>query len=320
MHYTQQPHQLASSLEDSALLARCRKADLRRLRFEDLEVRLNLSCVTDIIGDQQQEFARASAAVNCFAFDLYQHYLREDGNLFLSPLSIATALSMTYAGADGETAAEMEKVLHLGSEPGIHDSFRALLGSLGGEEELFELEVANALWPRVGFPFHNSYLHQMAEDYHGYTQSLDYSQPEEAARIVNDWVSGQTRGKIKDLMDPSKLSDVVMVLTNSIYFKAFWQGPFSPKSTENRAFTRSDGSTVTVPTMHYPAGWTMKASNEFRYTSFDGLEVLEMPFEDRKTSMVILVSAEGGSENLSPETLIDIMDWLDHSTPQPECE
>ena len=61
------------------MLARCRKADLRRLRFEDLEVRLNLSCVTDTIGDQQQEFARASAAVNCFAFDLYQVGRRDPG-------------------------------------------------------------------------------------------------------------------------------------------------------------------------------------------------------------------------------------------------
>jgi serpin B len=275
--------------------------------------------VTDTIGDQQEEFARASAAVNCFAFDLYQHYLQEEGNLLLSPLSIATALAMAYAGADGETAVEMKQVLYLGAEPGVHDSFRALLDSLGGEEDLFELEVANALWPREGFPFHNSYFNQVAADYHGYAQPLDYRQPDEAAQIVNDWVSGQTRGKITDLIDPSNLSNAVMLLTNSIYFKAFWQGPFDPEYTEDRAFTLTDGSTVTVPTMHFPSGWT-DAANEFRYTSFDGLEALEMPFKDRQTSMVIAVPEEGDVQNLSPGTLIDLMDWLDHSAPQPDCE
>jgi len=61
------------------------------------------------------------------ALDVYEHLQREQGNLFCSPLSIATGLAMTYAGAASQTAAEIEQVLHLGAEPGIHSSFDALL-------------------------------------------------------------------------------------------------------------------------------------------------------------------------------------------------
>src|SRR5437660_11971290 len=47
-----------------------------------------------------------------FALDLYARLRGEDGNLFFSPYSISTALAMTRAGARGDTAAEMDKVLH----------------------------------------------------------------------------------------------------------------------------------------------------------------------------------------------------------------
>jgi serine protease inhibitor len=50
---------------------------------------------------------------NAFAFDLFAQVRGQKGNLALSPLSLATALTMTWAGARGETAEQMKKVLHL---------------------------------------------------------------------------------------------------------------------------------------------------------------------------------------------------------------
>src|SRR5215467_1407701 len=42
-----------------------------------------------------------------FALSLYAQLGTQPGNLFFSPLSLSTALAMTYAGARGQTAAQM---------------------------------------------------------------------------------------------------------------------------------------------------------------------------------------------------------------------
>src|SRR5215813_3474356 len=54
----------------------------------------------------------AASAVNQLGLDLFQKLAKGGGNLCLSPYSIQSALAMTYAGSDGDTRAEMAKVLH----------------------------------------------------------------------------------------------------------------------------------------------------------------------------------------------------------------
>ncbi|MCA9257747.1 MAG: hypothetical protein KDA61_01050, partial [Planctomycetales bacterium] len=105
----------------------------RTVRFEPLEARLVLS-------------AQAAAAVNGFAGDLYEHMQNETGNLVFSPLSITAALAMTYAGADGQTADEIADVFHLGSDPGIHESFASLLADLNSHSNPGNSELELASW------------------------------------------------------------------------------------------------------------------------------------------------------------------------------
>ena len=58
------------------------------------------------------DVAAVAAGNTNFALKLYDQLNDENGNLFLSPYSISTALAMTYAGARGETETEMAKALH----------------------------------------------------------------------------------------------------------------------------------------------------------------------------------------------------------------
>ena len=86
---------------------------------------------------------------NAFAVDLYHRLRTEEGNLFLSPYSISTALAMTYAGARGETAEEMRKVLRFAlPDERLHAAFATLAYDL--RPRGCELHIANRLWGQAG--------------------------------------------------------------------------------------------------------------------------------------------------------------------------
>src|SRR5687767_6694679 len=48
---------------------------------------------------------------NAFAISLYQELQKKPGNVFFSPFSVSSALSMTYGGANQDTATEMASAL-----------------------------------------------------------------------------------------------------------------------------------------------------------------------------------------------------------------
>ncbi len=54
----------------------------------------------------------AARATNDLAIDLLHQFAKNTDNLCLSPYSIQSAMAMTFAGAAGETRAEMARVLH----------------------------------------------------------------------------------------------------------------------------------------------------------------------------------------------------------------
>src|SRR5213593_2423572 len=72
----------------------------------------------------------AATATNQLAVDLHRQLATGNDNLCVSPYSIESALAMTFAGADGETRAEMARVLHFPSNGDVPASFASLQHSL----------------------------------------------------------------------------------------------------------------------------------------------------------------------------------------------
>jgi serpin B len=233
---------------------------------------------------------------SAFAFDLYQALKGQEGNLFFSPHSISLALAMTYAGARNETAQQMADTLHfLLEQEKLHPTFEWLAGELAsrGEEsagkdgEGFRLNIVNAMWGQQDYEFLSEFLNLLAENYGAGLRTLDFiAEPEESRATINDWVSNETEGRIEDLI-PAGMIDTLtrLVLTNAIYFNAAWENPFDEDRTADGPFRPVDGGQVTVP--------MMKQTNSLGYAKGNGYQAIELPYDGRELSMVILLPASG---------------------------
>ena len=256
----------------------------------------------------------AAASINAFGLDLLRAMLADgtlkpDENAVFSPTSIALALAMARAGARGETASQMDAVLHTAGwdalGPGLNALERVLASrnatwqesEYSGEAEDGRVEVArelalriaNAAFAQRGWEIEQPYLERIAATFGSGLRLLDYIADYEAARkTINAWVSDQTKKRIPELIPQGSLDELTrLVLVNAIYLKANWAREFSTApwsvGTRQDTFTRLDGSKVDVPTMNvvgeqdipYARGNGWQAT-ELRYRGRDGDTPLAM--------------------------------------------
>ena len=256
------------------------------------------------------------------ALDLYRLLCEENGNLFFSPLSISSAIAMSYAGASNETARQMWETLHFTLPPDrLHPAFKALNeglvsrgadGSNGEKDSKFRLLTANSMWGRTGYPFTKNYTTLLSEYYGIEPHPLDFlNAPKQSMRVINDWVSNSTDGAIKDIVPPGAItSQTVLVLAQAIYFESKWSSTFLTEATGDGLFTLPDGGHVTVPMMSQK--W------EFGYTEGDLFQAAELKYSRVDMSMVILLPRPGNFEaferSLTPDLLRAIIDGFTWKT------
>src|SRR5687768_15152876 len=128
--------------------------------------------------------------MDAFSADLYKVMAREPGNVVLSPYSVGVALAMTRAGAVGETATQMDKVLHSALAKDLSAGFNALDQALAkrpgkfkvGDQTLeLELATANRLWGQKDLVFERALLDVLAKSYGAGMQIVDYKTAAEGA-------------------------------------------------------------------------------------------------------------------------------------------
>ena len=252
--------------------------------------------------------SRIMPAMNAFTIDSYKQLMRGDGNVILSPFNIATALSMALAGARGQTAEEIQFVLHVHYDPSYDAALGALLvdltkaGNAGGNELL----TANGLWVQKGFAILPAFESTLANNYHAPPTLLDFIANSEAARSqINGWTEEHTKGKIKNLFPSGSLdAQTRLVLTSAIYFYGKWQDPFVTSRTQPATFTLPTGATTQAPFMNQ--------TSHFGYTDTPSAQILEMRYAGTGIAFDVLLpkSVAGVSDlekSLTPENLTG---WL----------
>ena len=225
-----------------------------------------------------------------FALALLRELSGEGDNLVMSPHSIAGALSMAYAGASGETAAQIERTLEMAVQAAdYHDARNELTDRITrarsprpeDDRVPLQLSIVNALWGQRGFGFESDFLDVLSRSYDAGVRLVDFvADPAGATAQINDWVEEETAGRIEDLIPPGALnSDTRVVLTNAIWFKANWLLQFDPSFTADGEFRRLDGSGVVVPLMH--------GGGRMQYVDGGGFEAARLPYAGEASMLVI---------------------------------
>ena len=256
-----------------------------------------------------------SNAVAQFAIDLNRVLGAETDNVAFSPYSAAIALSMVRAGAAGETAAQIDAVLHAGVAGDLAAGFNALDQALmdraglkergDGSTATLTLEAANALWGQRGFRFLDPYLRTLAANYGSGVRLVDFTDDAEGARRrINRWVAGRTGDRIPTLIPPGVFNELTrLVLTNAIYLKAPWADPFLDGGTSDGPFHLLNGDIVDVPLMvlkdelAYAAG-AVELSGRHLGRSRARYQVVRLPYVGREFAMLVIVPDTGVFESV----------------------
>ena len=231
---------------------------------------------------------------NDFALALYEHLRQGPGNVFFSPLSLRTALSMAYAGARGETAAQISRALFFPpSDEALHRAFAEILDRLNAAGAGYEMAVANSLWCQEGAPLQAGFLDLVDRHHTGGLNLVDFRRAAEAARVtINRWVQEKTRQKITDLIPSGGLSaDTRLVLVNAVYFKGMWALKFPKAGTSEAPFYLADGGSVRAPLMHQQV--------KIRLLQAPGYQAVDLDYQGSDLSMLVLLpDQKDGLRNL----------------------
>ncbi len=268
---------------------------------------VDLTCISE------QQVPQLSRDNNTFGFEMLKKLQSNDpdGNLFISPLSIAAALSMTLNGAAGDTKTDMQQTMQLSDWEiqQLNSAWSCLLEVLPQLDEDVDVNIANSIWYRQGFTVRPEFLDANTQNYDSEVAALNFGDPS-ALTTINGWVDQKTNGLIETILDEIP-ANAVMYLINAIYFKGAWRKEFDPQYTTDATFYLENGSQQPIKMMTH-------GQTTLPYFTTSTFEAVDLAYADSIFSMSIFLPKVGVSVNELANTLSqnNWNTWLDSFQPQ----
>ena len=199
--------------------------------------------------------------------DIIKSFNKEEGqrNYLLSPYNIEIALNMLREGSDGNTKAELDKVL--GSRKINDVSVKDKIG------------IANAIFVK------DIYKNNVKKDYYNilgskYNSEVIYDEfitPDK----INNWVKEKTNNMIEKILDGMS-DDFVMGIASALAIDVKWQSDFDCNNTESEEFTKINKEKINVEMMHK----TYETDAEYiKNSDYEGIII---PYQKEENSNVEL--------------------------------
>ncbi len=181
---------------------------------------------------------------NEFGLNLFKSISNEEKyeNVVISPISINTALTMMYNGADGNTKEEMKDVLkynNLDMEK-VNETFSELLRYLKIDDNNIDLNIVNSIWVNKNNTINDNFINLNKKTYKSQFNKVDF-QDKGSVDKINQWISKETKGNINKMLEPPISDNIIMYVINAVYFKGKWQEPFDKNNNVEDEFINELG-------------------------------------------------------------------------------
>jgi serpin B len=297
----------------SLLNSNCSLPWTRKKRSEDEAARVSECEKTKEKNKERKKAfeALARTSLNRLGVELYGKLVSDDANLVFSPAGLFIPLAMAYAGAGGQTKAEMEKVM--GIDPS-NTEFHATLGALAEELECAvlvgdgQLNVDSVAVGDKEHPFRKEYKDFIRSHYGVELDLATFGNREAGPPASASEKVKRQKELINRTLAGKQHPDAKLILANEVYFKGIWKPEFKfdEKNTREAPFFFLDGKHTDVPTMS-------AHQKPFKYMEGKNFQGLEMMYEGGEVSMVIFLPREKkGLPHLEKQLTIDnITRWLE---------
>lgn len=230
----------------------------------------------------------------------------DEGSHCISPYSIASALFIPYAGANGETKTQMATALNFTLPlPVLADHLatqnRLLTYHPSNYPDTFHISIANSLWIQNNARLLPSFLKITQHELGATVRTVDFAKQTEASRNrINQWVNRETFGKIPELLREGSINaNTQMVVVSALYLKAKWMNPFNPDNTQAQPFFSSKEVTQTLPMMTQTESFGYVENADYQAVSLP----LEKPGREGPHLSLTLILPKAGDYHLEAESL-----------------
>lgn len=242
-----------------------------------------------------------------------------------SPLSVQTLLMLMHLASGGHTRSQIETALYLetllasNSEqpnfdnqttPLVHKIYSQLVNNLLSDKHITgseSLSLTNKLFYKKDLKINAIFEQLVQYFYQKPLKPVDFANQRETLYTINNFISKESKGLIKEFISVPPTSTSSLVATNAIYFKSNWKYKFDKQDTENDAiFYKTNGKKVKTSMMigKFPAA--------YGYSKQLKCSILELPYKISRLSMFFILPENvngllGLVRNLNASSLTDLI-------------
>ncbi|CAI2352569.1 unnamed protein product [Caenorhabditis sp. 36 PRJEB53466] len=197
-----------------------------------------------------------------------------------SPVSILLSLALVHLGAKGHTKNEIRDGIVNGStDAEFVEHFSFMNKLVNNSVNDVETLIANRLFVAPEQAIRKAFIDDLNEHYNAASAQIDFKDQQNAAKLINAYISESTKGKITEMIKADTLKDVDAILVNAVFFQGDWRRRFEAPAESNFSISASEHRLVPM----------MRDLREYFYNKDDEWQVIGIPFKDKSAWFAILL-------------------------------